>query len=1105
MAEDSEAASDPLRAQTDAHEGAAVPQGTADWGEAPAAEERPALPRITGYRLHAVLGRGATGIVYRATQLAVERQVALKVLHPELVPDRRAILRLQREARLAARLAHPSIISAIDMGEVGGRWWYAMELVEGVSLQRRLATRGPMSERECLRLFSPLCDALQHSHEVGVVHRDIKPANILIDRRGRARLVDLGLAMSPDDPAVTLVGGTLGTPHYVSPEQARDPRRADTRSDLWSLGATMYHAVTGRPPFEGNSVAEILSGVLHEAVPDPREFAPDLSKGFALMLGKCLTRDPARRYQEPWELVADIELLRERRRPDVQADAVDPFRSRRPKWLVPSLGALGVVGLVAGTWAVAARPWQPPGPLPRSTRVEDWPELVRVRDAFRSGALSPAAALAELEAPTLQGLPPEAQLEKSALVSAIKFDLDNRVVTLLRELDERFLAELRGRDFAAAEATVTKELPAAVQAATGFDSVERVPPGSTRFDLEAWSRERAARLQSERRDAFEVARRDAVAVYPETLGAIVANDLARRDWRAPWQLLDPANTGAWLEHLAARVDLRGLDAEERRAVVEAVGHLANRDRATVARSANDALGALRRFIDAERDRWFEGLPETLQVAHGARLREAFERERVALGLDPERVPEDWYRPVQKRLELAIEDLETEAQTLRDELAFVELERHAGRADLLRSLRRYDQERELWRALIAEPWRSSTHDTMRQRLREAELLEELLRSAARGLATRSGARVALSFDDRIQRDGELDASGGDLVAGGFVLKHKGQRLRCALRRSAPGVGAQEGLALGTDEVIAQALVQRATGEDPDQVARQQAAIAAFLLAEGRPSEARAALRATPGALESDLARTLDQRAELALGAASPPPSEALPSLNERALREATFESAYGVPNLDSVGQRVRLLFDLGVPENRAAWRLGSWRASGAGLSLSDALVDDARFLATDSAPTLALVTPLRLDSSQELRVRVTLRVDALPARGALFAVTFAGYHLVLREVGGQARAWFGTGELWGLVERVAHSAEAVDVPGFSSAPIGSLGKGRSFDVILKVRLSGGRLGLLEVDGQRLAVSSQSTPPPPGAPALVVRSRESATLEAVELVGRRDVRR
>jgi serine/threonine-protein kinase len=137
------------------------------------------------------------------------------------------------------------------MGEVGGVWWYAMELVDG-GLAPGPAEDGALSEREALRLFIPLVEALQHAFERGVVHRDIKPGNILVEKGGRARLVDLGLAVADDDPLLTKGGGTLGTPHYISPEQARDPRSADVQSDLWSFGATLYHAVCGRPPFEAS-------------------------------------------------------------------------------------------------------------------------------------------------------------------------------------------------------------------------------------------------------------------------------------------------------------------------------------------------------------------------------------------------------------------------------------------------------------------------------------------------------------------------------------------------------------------------------------------------------------------------------------------------------------------------------------------------------------------------------------------------------------------------------------------------------------------------------------------------------------------------------------
>ncbi|NUP97513.1 MAG: serine/threonine protein kinase, partial [Planctomycetaceae bacterium] len=277
------------------------------------AREPAAFPEIPGYRIEAVLGRGSAGVVYRAVQLAVERPVALKILHPEVAARGKAVKRLQREARTTARLAHPGIVTAIDMGQAGGLWWYAMELVDGPSLADKLKRDGPLSEREAVKLFIPLCEALEHAVDAGVVHRDIKPGNILVDSGNRARIVDLGLALAEDDPALTAQGGTLGTPHYISPEQARNPTAADVRSDIWSLGATLYHCLCGRPPFAGKSVAEILSGVLYAPVPDPQEFAPELSNNLALVLRKCLTRDPARRYQHPRELREDLERIRERR------------------------------------------------------------------------------------------------------------------------------------------------------------------------------------------------------------------------------------------------------------------------------------------------------------------------------------------------------------------------------------------------------------------------------------------------------------------------------------------------------------------------------------------------------------------------------------------------------------------------------------------------------------------------------------------------------------------------------------------------------------------------------------------------------------------------
>ena len=450
--------------------------------------------------------------------------------------NHRAVRRLKREARLAARLAHPSIISAIDMGVQDGRWWYAMELVEGVSLLRRIAERGSaVTERECLRLFSPLCDALQHAHEVGVVHRDIKPANVLVDGRGRARLVDLGLAMGQNDPGDHEHRSTLGTPHYVSPEQARDPSQADIRSDIWSVGATMYHAVCGRPPFsleeeEGGGVAEVLSRVLYQPVVDPREYAGELSKGFSLLLRKCLTRDPGERYQEPWELVADIETLRERRRLDLRGSQVDAFASRRPAWLGRAGWLAAAILAIAATWLLTARPWEDRAggrDDVAAPALGDWPELESIRDDFDSGDLRPAEALLELASTTLDELPESARHLQSGLVVHVREELDRAVVALVDESSLAVDAALSERDFPRAPRRSRGTSPGTSPRGPAFRGVAGLPPGRV-ASAAADFRERPA-AASRRRARRPSARRERPS-RPRSTRCSSAS--SARSWRA---------------------------------------------------------------------------------------------------------------------------------------------------------------------------------------------------------------------------------------------------------------------------------------------------------------------------------------------------------------------------------------------------------------------------------------------------------------------------------------------------------------------------------------------------------------------------------------------
>ena len=530
-------------------------------------------PEIPGYEVHEVVGRGSTGTVYRATQLAVDREVALKVLHAELTAKPRIVRRLQREARTLARLAHPNVVAAIDMGRAGDRWWFAMEFVEGKSLADRLRAEGRLAEREALRLFTPLADALGHLWEHGVVHRDIKPANILLEvgrgaygsRGVRARLADLGLAFADDDPGLTGQGGVLGTPHYISPEQARDAGDVDIRSDIWAFGATLFHALTGRPPFRGDSMAEVLSGVLHARIPDPQELAPGLSGGMALVLRKCLVRDPNARYQTPVELLEDLDRLRERRAPRVRRAELDPlerhgFLSRHP-WL--SGAAAGITAALVGT-LLAVQPWRDE-PLTEHV-VEAKPErfepLEGLLASVRADRSQLGRAFDDLEAMRL-ALPESSGPRWWDARRELSVMLSNRVAELRREFARDVERSLAEQGFAGA-----------LEHIAGVDDALREAVGMRPEDLPELVREElAAELDALRERVGEAleprtasARQALLARFDQVVEPEVRADVARGAWRTALARLEVDTDLALAE---AGLDVSGwTDAARDEAVLE---------------------------------------------------------------------------------------------------------------------------------------------------------------------------------------------------------------------------------------------------------------------------------------------------------------------------------------------------------------------------------------------------------------------------------------------------------------------------------------------------------------------------------------------------------
>lgn len=271
------------------------------------------LGRTLGhYELIEAIGAGGMAAVLKARDTELGRIVALKILPPESAHDGENISRFKQEARAAAKLDHENVARVYYCGEDQGLHFIAFEFVEGPNLRNLIDRRGTLPAAECVGYMIQIAAGLAHAAERGVVHRDIKPSNIIITPHGRAKIVDMGLARldtTPVNGAMTQSGVTLGTFDYISPEQALDPRRADVRSDLYSLGCTFYHALTGRPPVPEGTAAKKLHA--HQQIPplDPREINPSIPDALAIVLARMMMKDPARRYQTPAELIADLKRL----------------------------------------------------------------------------------------------------------------------------------------------------------------------------------------------------------------------------------------------------------------------------------------------------------------------------------------------------------------------------------------------------------------------------------------------------------------------------------------------------------------------------------------------------------------------------------------------------------------------------------------------------------------------------------------------------------------------------------------------------------------------------------------------------------------------------
>ncbi len=271
---------------------------------------RPAQ-QIPGFQIQSKLGQGAMAVVFKAKQLSLDRTVAIKVLPRRLSENQEFVDRFYREGRAAARLNHPNIVQAFDVGESSGYHYFVMEYIDGKTVYDLLTETSPTDEAEAIRIVIQTAEALGHAHELGLIHRDVKPKNIMITNAGDVKLADMGLAREVDDYATAKdeAGRAYGTPYYISPEQVRGEIHIDGRADIYALGATFYHMVTGKVPFDEATPSAVMHKHLKEPLVPPDHINQALTSGVGEIIEVMMAKKSEDRYPTTTEVIEDLKAV----------------------------------------------------------------------------------------------------------------------------------------------------------------------------------------------------------------------------------------------------------------------------------------------------------------------------------------------------------------------------------------------------------------------------------------------------------------------------------------------------------------------------------------------------------------------------------------------------------------------------------------------------------------------------------------------------------------------------------------------------------------------------------------------------------------------------